>query len=536
MSNRGIAVISGTNTVVAKIMEDKTAVFGVDAPINLKISGNLVINLTGSTAPGYLWVNGAGSASLTNALIGDISASNVYFAPSGSITSTNVQAAIQEVQTHLEIATTPGDGNGAIQFNNSGTFSGSSNLIYNYTTNVLSGTTSQFTTLTSSVVVPNRIDFNINAGVPTQQEGRIYYDGNTNHLEYWTETNGISLNLGQQIAVRCQNQSGLTLSKGTVVHIVSSSNSGDTPRITTASYEVESHSAGTVGLLMSDVINGSQTYVLLYGILTGIDTSEYYSGQPLYLSSSGNFSSVKPQAPNHDVRIGNVVRVQSNNGSIFVRVQNGYELDEIHDVRITSKQNGDLLTYNSSNGLWANSQNLSGSYSVSGNLTVTGSTNVNNITIVGTASLSSIVDQATINFNSSTNRVEILPGLFIKGNIETTASVSASSAQFGTVSASIYQGLPELYRIITTTSIQLDSTQCSVFAKNTVSSLVTITLPSAAAAKAKEYYFIKADTISGSIRIAASGSSVINGNSSFDLNGPYQSVTLITDGSDWFVF
>jgi len=159
-----------------------------------------------------------------------------------------------------------------------------------------------------------------------------------------------------------------------------------------------------------------------------------------------------------------------------------------------------------------------------------------NITIIGTASLSNIVNQATINFNSSSNRVEILPGLFVKGNIETTASISASTAQFGTVSASIYQGLPELFRILTTTSIVLDATQCSVFAKNTVSSLITVTLPDAAAARAKEYYFTKADTLSGSIKIIASGSNLINGTGSFELNGPYQSVTLITDGSDWYIF
>jgi hypothetical protein len=38
----------------------------------------------------------------------------------------------------------------------------------------------------------------------------------------------------------------------------------------------------------------------------------------------------------------------------MVKVQNGYELDEIHDVLIASKANGDLLQYESSTGLWKN--------------------------------------------------------------------------------------------------------------------------------------------------------------------------------------
>jgi hypothetical protein len=54
------------------------------------------------------------------------------------------------------------------------------------------------------------------------------------------------------------------------------------------------------------------------------------------------------------VFIGVVTRVSSTNGEIFVRVQNGFELDELHDVLITSKTNGDLLQYESSTGLWKN--------------------------------------------------------------------------------------------------------------------------------------------------------------------------------------
>ena len=163
------------------------------------------------------------------------------------------------------------------------------------------------------------------------------------------------------------------------------------------------------------------------------------------------------------------------------------------------------------------------------------------ITIVGTASLSQIANQSYIKYNNSLNKVEILPGLFVKGNIETTASLSASAVtastgQFNSLSASVYYGLPELYRIITTSSIQLNTIQSSVFAKNTVSSYIEITLPDAAQAKAKEYYFIKSDNLSGSVRILPTGSNSINGKPNFDLNGPYHSVTLITDGIDWFVF
>jgi hypothetical protein len=110
MTNRGIAVFSGSSAVVAKIMENKTAVFGQDVPIDLRISGNLVLDLSGSTAPGYLFVNNQGTASLTNALIGNISASNVYLQPSGNLVSSNVQDGLYELQTDVDniLATTGG--------------------------------------------------------------------------------------------------------------------------------------------------------------------------------------------------------------------------------------------------------------------------------------------------------------------------------------------------------------------------------------------------------------------------------------------
>ena len=55
--------------------------------------------------------------------------------------------------------------------------------------------------------------------------------------------------------------------------------------------------------------------------------------------------------------------MQSNNGKLYVKVQNGYELDELHGVQITNPVSGQALVYNGS--LWVN-DTISGG--VSGNL------------------------------------------------------------------------------------------------------------------------------------------------------------------------
>jgi hypothetical protein len=262
---------------------------------------------------------------------------------------------------------TGGGTSGNVTLSLTSSITGGLNTITGVTTISSSGIAAAY--LTASNIDTDWIDFNLNTNNPAQQEGRLFYDSGSDQLSYWTEINGVKIDVGHQVVQRVQNNSGISLNKGQVVHIVSASNSSDTPRVTTASYESDATSAGTLGVLMTNVLNGERTYALLVGILTGINTTGYYSGQPLYLSSSGNFSSTKPQAPFHDVRIGNVVREQSSNGSIFIRIQNGYEIDELHDVRIVNKQDGDLIVYESSSNLWKNTKTLTGSYYLSGNLT-----------------------------------------------------------------------------------------------------------------------------------------------------------------------
>lgn len=123
--------------------------------------------------------------------------------------------------------------------------------------------------------------------------------------------------------------------------------------------------------------------------------------------------------------------------------------------------------------------------------------------------------------------------------------LSGSTAKFdllqaNTVSASNYIGLPTslagLSSITVSSSTSLGPTQRIVLAKNNISSPITLTLPGVTEAEQGEYYVMKADTIEGTIIIEGSSSQLINGNSSFELNGPYQSITLVTDGSEWYIF
>lgn len=166
------------------------------------------------------------------------------------------------------------------------------------------------------------------------------------------------------------NQSGAQINKGAVVRISGSNNASNTPRIALADYTNDSLSANTLGIVTNNIANGATGTVLTEGMFLGYDTSTpgWTSGQLVYLGASGSITGSAPLAPLHAVRLGQVIRVQSNNGSIYIRIDNGYELDELHDLLIQNPINGNLLTRSGS--VWINSNRLTGSYELSGSITL----------------------------------------------------------------------------------------------------------------------------------------------------------------------
>jgi hypothetical protein len=120
-------------------------------------------------------------------------------------------------------------------------------------------------------------------------------------------------------------------------------------------------SADTIGVTMQATDVNQEGYIMAIGELGGIDTRNFAEGTTLYLSPTaiGGITSVKPQAPNHIVKVGFALN-STVNGKIYVEIDNGYELDELHNVRINGVTNGQGLLYNSTSALWVNSDLYNG--------------------------------------------------------------------------------------------------------------------------------------------------------------------------------
>lgn len=154
------------------------------------------------------------------------------------------------------------------------------------------------------------------------------------------------------LTAQVRNQTGSTLTKGTIVYI--SGASGNKCLVSKAQANSEMTSSQTFGMIQEDILNNQNGFIVISGIVTQIDTEIYPDGTILYLSPyiAGNFTSTKPIAPNHMVYVGVVTRQHKNQGEIQTRIQNGYELNEIHDVLISNPQTNQILVRDS--GLWKN--------------------------------------------------------------------------------------------------------------------------------------------------------------------------------------
>jgi hypothetical protein len=114
-----------------------------------------------------------------------------------------------------------------------------------------------------------------------------------------------------------------------------------------------------MGLIAQNLSTNGKGFVITEGLLAGLNTGSTVAGAPVWLGVDGNliYGLVgKPYAPAHLVFIGIVTRAHNNNGEIFVKVQNGFELDELHDVDLKSilPTDGQVLQFDGATGLWRN--------------------------------------------------------------------------------------------------------------------------------------------------------------------------------------
>jgi len=205
---------------------------------------------------------------------------------------------------------------------------------------------------TSGLTMPfDSITFNT-AKNGTVGVGEVEYNDTQGSLIQGLKGGLVTNVIGQQLHQRVNNRTGATLAKGTAVYL--SGSQGNRITVAKALGVTDAYSASTFGIVAESIENNKSGYVITEGLITNINTSALVEDSAVYLSPTvaGGLTSTKPQAPQHTVYIGVCVKSNAGSGELFVKIRNGQELDELHDVRITSPVNKASLYYLSSGGVW----------------------------------------------------------------------------------------------------------------------------------------------------------------------------------------
>lgn len=306
------------------------------------------------------------------------------------------------------------------------------------------------------------IDFNnALAPLPSDLEGRIYWDDDNGSLTLGMHGGVVTQQIGLDQYYYVKNQSGATIDIGRVVRAAGTL--GSSGRIL-GEYMIADGTIPakfTLGIATENIIDGDDGYVTEFGLVRGIDASgslygeSWSGGTVLYVSPTipGGLTSVEPTAPDLKIEMAIVIDADAN-GSIFVRPNRYPYLYDLQQINYSAgtENNLDILQWNSSNLTWDktntpsfsgltvyNNINHFGNYILDGNILQTGNYNVTgNTTQIGNIDLTGDLDitgDVTVKgqtlFSGSSDNVVNIVG---SGSTNPLFTISGSSGELFSVS------------------------------------------------------------------------------------------------------
>ena len=231
--------------------------------------------------------------------------------------------------------------------------------------------------LTGSIAYPELIDFQTVHTTPTNVAGRLTWNDTDGTLNLGLKGGNVTLQVGQEEVVRVVNKTGANLleSQYKVVRVRTQAEGGAQGQrlaVVNAQSSNEVTSATTLGIVTENINVNQEGFITTFGIVRDINTSgalqgeSWEDGDALYLSptTAGGLTKYKPVSPDHLVVMGYVIYAHNTQGKIFVKVDNGYELGELHDVYINestlvgnAKTTGGSTLYRSGS-VYTNNQNV----------------------------------------------------------------------------------------------------------------------------------------------------------------------------------
>jgi hypothetical protein len=196
------------------------------------------------------------------------------------------------------------------------------------------------------------LDFDV-TNIPTDQAARVVWSVEDGGPKFGA-TGGLQVPIGQKNIIFVKNDSGVQILKGQSVMAVGVT--GDRIRVAKAVADGSVNARYMLGIAAENIDDGTEGFLVTNGYVRNVNTSAYGLGTVLFFdpNTAGGLTTVEPSAPNLNLPVAIVSKVNAASGILYVRMKTGEYLNEVHDVQITSASDGDSLEYDSGTGVWKN--------------------------------------------------------------------------------------------------------------------------------------------------------------------------------------
>jgi len=165
----------------------------------------------------------------------------------------------------------------------------------------------------------------------------------------------VVLQLGQEIHYHVHNTTAGIIPNGTLVMAVGTHGASGkisvAPMIVGGAVEPRT----LLGMATADIHPDQFGYVTHFGKVRGLDTSMFTAGTVLWADPAvqGGLTGVQPEAPFPKLPVGYVITAHAIVGTVFVRVETGANLGDLHNVHIpVEPTDGSLLTFDVAQQRW----------------------------------------------------------------------------------------------------------------------------------------------------------------------------------------
>jgi hypothetical protein len=282
------------------------------------------------------------------------------------------------------------------------------------------------------------IDFNTGSATPAWKSGRVFWDNTDGALSVYNAEQDITLQVGQENWTRVSNRTGATILNGTAVRLKGAH--GDVPEVELAQSILVSGSVNLqnqiLGVATHNIEDNSKGFITTQGLVRGLNTNAFNDGDTLFVGtgSAGVLQNTAPAAPYEIIPVGVCVKASpGGSGIIYVAVQEPIDFSDLSSALVDGTYNyGDLWVYTptGSVGVWKHTNQLSGSYSITGSLRATSITGSFTGSLLGTASFAISASRAisssfalTASYVTNLNQAVTIGNIISIPSLENTLNV-----------------------------------------------------------------------------------------------------------------